>query len=56
MKSIKRKFDFELTHNFLEQNLNLCPKKIAIETPNVTLTYEQLYWRVKRLSKALIEK
>ena len=55
MKSIKREFDFDLTHNFLEQNLNLCPGEIAIETPNLTLTYEQLSWRVKRLSKSLIE-
>jgi acyl-CoA synthetase (AMP-forming)/AMP-acid ligase II len=52
---MKRKFDFELTHNFLEQNFNLCPKNIAIETPNITLTYEKLFWRVKRLSQALLE-
>ena len=55
MKNIKRKFDFKLTHNFLEQNFILCPKEIAIETPNLVLTYEELFLRVKRLSHALLE-
>ena len=55
MKTMKRKFDFKLTHQFLEQNLNLCPEEIAIETPSMTLTYEQLYLKVMRLSKALLE-
>ena len=55
MNNMKRQFDFELTHNFLEQNFILCPKEIAIETPNLVLTYEELFLRVKRLSHALLE-
>ena len=43
MKNMKRKFDFELTHNFLEQNFILCPKEIAIETPNLVLTMKNYF-------------
>ena len=51
----KREFNFEKIHNFLEQNVNVCPNNIGIETPYTKLTYEELSFRVLHLCSSLLK-
>lgn len=51
----KREFNFEKIHNFLEQNVNICPNNIGIETPYTKLTYEELSFRVLHLCSSLLK-
>ena len=51
----KRKYNFQKIHNFLEQNVDICPNDVGIETPYTRLTYEELFIKVQYLCSTLLK-
>ena len=52
---IKRQYNFNKIDDFLEQNVNICPNNIGIETPYIKLTYDELSVRVLYLCSSLLK-